>query len=96
VLAGLFVKAANRAVYAIVPLIQRRMTGQIAGMVGAYGNVGGVLFLTALSVFEYSRFFLVISASSALCCLAVRFLQEPRGHMAEIAEDGTVLLIEVA
>jgi len=96
VLAGPFVKAANGAVYAIVPLIQRRMTGQIAGMVGAYGNVGGVLFLTALSIFEYSTFFLVISASSALCFLAVRFLQEPRGHMAEIAEDGTVQLIEVA
>lgn len=44
-----FVSGGCGAVYAIVPLIKRRMTGQIAGMVGAYGNVGGVLFLTLLS-----------------------------------------------
>lgn len=95
-LAGPFVQAANGAVYAIVPLIQRRMTGQIAGMVGAYGNVGGVLFLTALAAFEYSLFFLVIAAAAALCFVAVRLLREPRGHLAEIQEDGTVQLIEVA
>lgn len=39
-----FVQAGCGAVYAMVPLIKRRMTGQIAGMVGAYGNVGGVTF----------------------------------------------------
>lgn len=33
----------------MVPLIQRRLTGQIAGMAGAFGNVGGVVFLTVLA-----------------------------------------------
>jgi len=44
IVCGLFAKAGSGAVFAMVPLIQRRMTGQIAGMAGAYGNVGGVLF----------------------------------------------------
>ncbi len=46
---SLFVNAGNGAVYAMLPMIKRRLTGQIAGMVGAYGNVGGVLFLTLYS-----------------------------------------------
>jgi NNP family nitrate/nitrite transporter-like MFS transporter len=61
-----FVQAAEGAVFAMVPLVQRRMTGQIAGMVGAFGNVGGVLFLTALSMVSYSAFFLVIGAAAAI------------------------------
>jgi MFS transporter, NNP family, nitrate/nitrite transporter len=52
-----FVSAGCGAVYAIVPLIKRRMTGQIAGMIGAYGNVGGVLFLTILSFVTPEMFF---------------------------------------
>lgn len=37
------------AVYGIAPPIKRRLTGQIAGITGAYGNVGSVAFLTVLS-----------------------------------------------
>jgi len=44
IICGLFSKGGSGAVYAMVPLIQRRMTGQVAGMVGAYGNVGGLTF----------------------------------------------------
>jgi len=88
-------KAGSGAVFAMVPLVQRRMTGQIAGMAGAYGNVGGVVFLTVLSFMDYSSFFLFIACSAAVCFVAVRFMDEPEGHMAEIREDGTVELIEV-
>ncbi|MDP6370344.1 MAG: NarK family nitrate/nitrite MFS transporter, partial [Planctomycetota bacterium] len=45
-----FVQAGEGAVYAIVPLVKKRVTGQIAGMVGAYGNVGAVTFLTVFSL----------------------------------------------
>ncbi len=51
-----FVQAGEGAVFAVVPLIKRRLTGQIAGMTGAYGNVGAVFYLTVLSLVEYQVF----------------------------------------
>jgi len=65
-------------------------------MVGAYGNVGAVLFLTVLSFVSPSSFFMVIANAALLVLMAVQFLEEPRGHMAEVQEDGTVEMIEVS
>ena len=90
-----FVQAGEGAVFAMVPLVKRRMTGQIAGMTGAYGNVGAVTYLTALSFVDYSTFFLLIAASAGLVFLLVIFLEEPEGKMAEVLPDGTVELIDV-
>ena len=65
-------------------------------VVGAYGNVGSLLFLTVLSFTTPQFFFLVISATSLLTVFAVAFLlKEPRGATAEIMPDGTVQMIEV-
>lgn len=91
-----FVQAGEGAVFAMVPLIQRRMTGQIAGMTGAYGNVGAVTFLTIYSFVDASTFFTVIACSSVMGFVASYFLAEPKGHVSEVNEDGTVELIEVA
>ncbi|NOQ79310.1 MAG: NarK family nitrate/nitrite MFS transporter, partial [Gammaproteobacteria bacterium] len=63
-LCSFFVQAGEGAVFAMVPLIKRRMTGQIAGMVGAYGNVGAVLFLTVLSFVSPQVFFLTIAGAA--------------------------------
>jgi NNP family nitrate/nitrite transporter-like MFS transporter len=90
-----FVQAGEGAVFAIVPLVKRRMTGQIAGMVGAYGNVGAVTFLTVYSFVDTSTFFLVIAAAAAVCFVMVQFLDEPSGKMHEVMPDGTVQLVEV-
>ena len=90
-----FVQAGEGAVFAIVPLIKRSMTGQIAGMAGAYGNVGAVVYLTVLSYVSYSMFFYVISASALIGLVAVMFLQDPKGHIVEVGEDGTVHRINV-
>ena len=91
-----FVQAGEGAVFAMVPLVKRRMTGQIAGMVGAYGNVGGVTFLTIYSFVDTSTFFIAIAASAALCFVMVQFVTEPKGHTHEVLPDGTVQLIEVS
>jgi NNP family nitrate/nitrite transporter-like MFS transporter len=93
---SLFVSAGNGAVYAMLPMIKRRLTGQIAGMVGAYGNVGGVLFLTAYSFLSAQTFFL-LAAITAVVALAAVFLaiEEPKGHITEMMPDGTVALIDV-
>lgn len=90
-----FVQAGEGAVFAVVPLVQRRLTGQIAGMAGAYGNVGAVTFLTVLSLVSAQTFFFVIAGTAVIALIAVQFMDEPRGQMAEILPDGTVQMIDV-
>ncbi len=93
---SLFVNAGNGAVYAMLPMIKRRLTGQIAGMVGAFGNVGGVLFLAIYSVVDTSTFFLIAAASVvAGLALAVLAVDEPKGQIAEEMPDGTIAMIDV-
>ncbi len=93
---SLFVNAGNGAVYAMMPMIKRRLTGQIAGMVGAYGNVGGVLYLTAYSFLSAQTFFL-LAGLSAIAALVATFviIEEPKGTITEIMPDGSVALIDV-
>lgn len=91
-----FVQAGEGAVFAIVPLVKRRMTGQIAGMTGAYGNVGAVTFLTVFSFVDAATFFLVIAGAAVLCLIAVQFLDEPNEQTAEVMPDGTVKMIDVS
>ena len=91
-----FVQAGEGAVFSMVPLVKRRLTGQVAGMAGAYGNVGAVTFLTVLSFVSPQIFFTVIAAAALITLIAVAlFLEEPQGHMAEVLPDGTVQMIEV-
>ena len=91
-----FVQSGEGAVFATVPLIKRRMTGQIAGMTGAYGNVGAVCYLTVLSLVDYSTFFLVIAGTAVLGFITLLFMEEPSGQIAEVNDDGSVTLIDVA
>lgn len=91
-----FVQSGEGAVFAIVPLVKRRLTGQIAGMTGAYGNVGAVTFLTVLSFVKPEVFFIVIAAAAVIIFgIVAVYMREPKGHMAEVLPDGTVQMIEV-
>lgn len=90
-----FVQAGEGAVFAVVPLVQRRLTGQVAGMAGAYGNVGAVTFLTILSLVSAQTFFFVICGTAIVTLIAVQFMDEPRGQMAEVLPDGSVQMIDV-
>jgi MFS transporter, NNP family, nitrate/nitrite transporter len=77
-----FVQSGEGAVYAIVPLVKKRVSGQVAGMAGAMGNVGAICFLT-LNVFVSERvFFLCIAASAVVAMVCTRFLIEPEGSFA--------------
>ena len=77
-LTGLFIKMSNGATYAVVPFVNRRALGAVAGIVGAGGNVGAVLagFLFKTSSLTWPQALLilgiVVSASAALALL-VRF-----------------------
>ena len=96
ILGGIFSQAGSGAIFAMVPLIQRRFTGQIAGMVGAFGAAGSVIFLTVNSLVEYDDFFMLIGIMALIVLsLIVLFLDEPKGQMTEILDDGTVEIIKV-
>jgi MFS transporter, NNP family, nitrate/nitrite transporter len=93
-LASFFVMAAEGATYAIVPLVKRRVTGQIAGNVGAYGNVGAVAYLTIYSMLPEGgggdRFFFQMLGVVAVivASLCAFFLKEPtEGHGKEEKVD---------
>ncbi|MEQ8436675.1 MAG: NarK family nitrate/nitrite MFS transporter [Ilumatobacter fluminis] len=77
-----FVQAGEGAVYAIVPLVKKRVSGQVAGMAGAYGNVGAITFLT-VGLFVSDRvFFLTIAVAAAVAFLASHFMVEPADSFA--------------
>jgi len=77
-----FVQAGEGAVYAIVPLVKKRVSGQIAGMTGAYGNVGAVCFLTIGLFVSTQVFFLCIAGAAVVALLASLFLVEPEASFA--------------
>lgn len=84
VLCSFFVQGAEGATFAIIPLIQKRMTGQIAGMAGAYGNVGAVIYLVVYSYVSDSTFFFILACGAAVSFLfCLFFLDEPEGAFDE-------------
>jgi len=79
-----FVQGAEGATFGIIPSIKRRVTGQVAGMAGAYGNVGAVFYLFVFTFVDPQTFFFII-ASGALISWGVCFfwLKEPEGGFDE-------------
>ncbi|NIP99057.1 MAG: NarK family nitrate/nitrite MFS transporter [Nitrospinaceae bacterium] len=75
VVCSILIQAGNGATFAMVPLIRRDLTGRLAGVVGAYGNVGAVLFLTALSFMEDTQFFTLIGGYALLVLASLFFLK---------------------
>lgn len=83
VLCSCFVQGAEGATFAIIPMIKRRLTGQIAGMAGAYGNVGAVVYLTIYSFTGPKQFFLVIASGALISFVfCLFFLREPHSAFA--------------
>ncbi|WKZ33293.1 MAG: MFS transporter [Thermodesulfobacteriota bacterium] len=83
VLCAIFVTGGCGTTYALVPLVKRRITGQVTGYVGAYGSVGATLYLTAYTFMSDSAFFFFIGGtalSTFIFCLF--FLKEPKGAFA--------------
>jgi NNP family nitrate/nitrite transporter-like MFS transporter len=77
-LTGLFVKMSNGANYSVVPFVNKRALGAVAGIVGAGGNAGAVLagFLFKSPQFTYPQALLilgVIVAASSCLALTLKF-----------------------
>lgn len=84
IVCSMFVQGAEGATFAIIPMVKRRITGQISGMAGSYGNVGAVFYLTVLTMVDSHTFFFIIATGaffSFLFCLI--FLKEPHGAFGE-------------
>jgi NNP family nitrate/nitrite transporter-like MFS transporter len=82
-LAAYFAQAGCGATYGIVPLIKKEITGQISGNVGAYGNFGGVIYLTIFSLTDAPTLFKTMGVSALICAaLCGFFLKEPKGSFA--------------
>lgn len=97
VFCSFFVQAGAGATFGVVPTIKRRLTGQIAGMTGAYGNIGAASYLLVNSFVAAPVFFTVIAISCVVvAALLLLFLEEPSGQIAETMPDGTVQLINVS
>lgn len=73
--ASIFLQAGNGACFAAVPLINKSLTGKMAGLAGAYGSVGAVCFLTLYSFVSPQEFFKIIAAYAFLVFLALFFLK---------------------
>jgi len=81
---SVFVQGAEGATFAIIPMISKRMTGQIAGMAGAYGNVGAVIYLVVLSLVDSTTFFYILAGGAALSTVyCALFLEEPESAFGE-------------
>lgn len=81
--AAYFAQAGCGATYGIVPLIKKEATGQIAGNVGAYGNFGGVVYLTIYSLTNPPTLFATMGIAALICAfMCAFFLKEPKGSFA--------------
>ncbi|MCD1631910.1 MFS transporter [Marinobacter shengliensis] len=84
VFTSFFVQGAEGATFGIIPSIKRRLTGQISGMAGAYGNVGAVVYLTIFTFVTPSQFFFIISAGAFISwVLCILWLQEPESAFSD-------------
>lgn len=69
------IQAGNGACFSMVPLIRRDLTGKLAGIAGAYGNVGAVFFLTVLSWVGAQTYFFFIAGFALLVLVGISFLE---------------------
>jgi len=76
---GLCLKMANGATYSIVPFINPKAVGSVAGIVGAGGNVGAMLIGFLFKSMSYSTAFLYLGGgvfATGVVVLAVRLMSK--------------------
>ena len=96
---ALFLKMSNGATYGIVPFINTKNVGMVSGIVGAGGNLGGMLFgflfksssITYVQAFTYIGY-IIIAAS--IVVLITRFTRRPAFN--EAVDDEEKLTTAIA
>lgn len=93
-----FVFGGAGATFGIAPLIKRRVTGQIAGNIGAFGSVGSVLYATTYSLLPQSvegnrAFFQVLGVAGLIVFFLCAFiLKEPQVSKSEELEADAAMV----
>jgi MFS transporter, NNP family, nitrate/nitrite transporter len=91
-----FVFGGAGATFGIAPLIKRRVTGQIAGNVGAFGSVGSVLYATTYSLLPQTvagnqTFFQVLGMAGIIVAFLCAFmLKDPKVSKEDLAAAAMV------
>ena len=92
---GLFVHMACGATYSLVPFVNRRALGGVAGIIGAGGNVGAVICgFVVKGAATIQQSLLILGAAvtvSALCALAVRFTREQKAEERRLYEEALAI-----
>ncbi|GAB2598951.1 NarK family nitrate/nitrite MFS transporter [Spirosoma areae] len=85
---ALFLKMSNGSTYAIVPFVNPKAVGVISGVVGAGGNVGGMLmgFLFKSQSISYGQAFLYIGGCVAIIGLLLFLVNFNKAVVVEPAE----------
>ncbi|SNY99047.1 NarK family nitrate/nitrite MFS transporter [Halomonas sp. hl-4] len=89
---SLFVQMAEGATYGVVPFINKKALGAVAGIVGAGGNVGAVsaafLFRSESLTYQQGLFYLGLAVLAlASCVLLVRFSDAQEAEEAAAYQD---------
>jgi len=88
---GFFTHMACGATYSLVPFVNRKALGGVAGIVGAGGNVGAVaagFLVKGMATTQQALFVLgAIVAISAICALAVKFTREQKAEERRLYQD---------
>ncbi|QEM82498.1 MFS transporter [Halomonas binhaiensis] len=92
---SLFVQMAEGATFGVVPFINKRALGAVAGIVGAGGNAGavaaGFLFRSESLTYQQGLFYLGIAVVIAsLCALVVRFSPAVEAEEAEAYREAAM------
>jgi MFS transporter, NNP family, nitrate/nitrite transporter len=77
VIFSFFTQAAKGSCFGIVPYIDYPRTGTITGIVGAGGNVGGVLYSLAFRDLDYEAAFTIMGVSILASCFLSIFINIP-------------------
>lgn len=95
---ALFLKMANGSTYGIVPFINEKNIGLISGIVGAGGNIGGMLFgfLFKSSSISYTDAFLYIGCVVLFASLIMFITRFDKAKKMATAEEITLAEAAVA
>ena len=86
---AMFLKMSNGATYSIVPFINKKGVGMVSGVVGAGGNIGGMLmgFLFKSQNLSYSQAFMIIGSMAIAIGLVLALVKFEKAPEREVEKE---------